>query len=293
MTPKTDARILHSPDGTSIYAEVTGAPHNPHIVLMAGLALSGCIYDDFCAGAQLLDTKTLPQVCYDVRGHGRSGKPTSPDAYQSKMFADNLKTVMDAFGLEKPVLEAWSMGAAVATDVAAHLPPATLSGAVYLAGVPSTGEIPSEMMPRTLGAALSGLLSTDDVSAFQVSSAIFAETLFAQPDTVPYAVKCLHMGHSLSPETIKLSLHRPMDVQPLCNAGRQGLPLLVIQGAADAQGAYSPQNVEDIMRPHFKNFECTWLEGRGHALHYECPEDIVRLLIKFTQRVGGKVSAMV
>ncbi|KAJ6543286.1 Alpha/Beta hydrolase protein [Mycena vulgaris] len=204
------------------------------------------------------------------------------------MFADDFKTVMDAFGLEKPVLAAWSMGAAVATDVAAHLPPVTLSGVIYLAGVPSTGEILSGMMPPTLGADLSGLLSTDDVSAFQVSSAIFAEKLFAQPDTVPYAVKCLYMGHSLPPEIIKLSLNHPMDVQPLWIAGRQGLPLLLIQGTADPQRSGSPKNVEDVMKPHFKNFECVWLEGRGHALHYECPKDIVRLLIKFTQRVGGK-----
>ncbi|KAJ6543288.1 hypothetical protein DFH09DRAFT_1173801 [Mycena vulgaris] len=51
MIPKTDARILRSPDGTTIYAEATGAPRNSHVVLLAGLALSGCIYDDFCADA--------------------------------------------------------------------------------------------------------------------------------------------------------------------------------------------------------------------------------------------------
>ena len=44
------------------------------------------------------------------------------------------------------------------------------------------------------------------------------------------------------------------------------------------------------MKPNFENFECVWSEGRGHALHYECPEDIVRLLVKFTQKFGGKAS---
>ncbi|KAJ6549249.1 Alpha/Beta hydrolase protein [Mycena vulgaris] len=166
----------------------------------------------FC-GKESIDQEV---VTADLRGHGRSGRPTSPDADQSKIFVDDFKTVMDAFGLGKPILAAWSMGAAVATDVAAHLPPATLSGVIYLAGVPSTGE----MMSPTVGAALSGLLSTDDVFAFQASSAIFAEKLFAQPDTVPYATKCLYMGHRLPPEIIKSSLDRPMDLQPLWTAGR-------------------------------------------------------------------------
>ncbi|KAJ6479358.1 Alpha/Beta hydrolase protein [Mycena vulgaris] len=89
----------------------------------------------FC-GKESIDQEV---VTADLRGHGRSGRPTSPDAYQSKIFVDDFITVMDAFGLGKPVLAAWSMGAAVATDVAAHLPPATLSGVIYLAGVPSTG----------------------------------------------------------------------------------------------------------------------------------------------------------
>ncbi|KAJ6549281.1 alpha/beta-hydrolase [Mycena vulgaris] len=286
-------KVLHSSDGTTIYAEATGTHDNPHVVLLAGLSLSGCIYDDLCADPQLL--KTLYIVCYDVRGHGRSGKPTTPEAYQSKMFADDFKTVMDAFELHKPVLAAWSMGAAVATDVTSYLPPATLSGVIYLAGVPCTGELLGEMVAPELADALPGLLSADSVSGFQASTAIFTQHLFADPSTVPYAVKCLYMGHSLTPEIMAMSLNRPMDVQPLWKAGKDGLPLLVVQGTADAHRVEhgSAKTAAAIMQPHFENFESVWLEGRGHALHYECPEDVVRLLIKFTQRVGEKASNLV
>ncbi|KAJ7291606.1 alpha/beta-hydrolase [Mycena rebaudengoi] len=283
---KPDMKILRSSDGTTIYAEATGFPHNPHLVLLAGLSLSGCIYDDLCADAQLLETLYI--VRYDLRGHGRSGKPTTPEAYQSQMFANDFKTVMDAFNLQRPVLAAWSMGAAVATDIATHLPPATLSGVVYLAGVPCTGEILGEMVAPGLAVALPGLLCKDDVSAFQMSSAIFTDRLFAQPETVPYKVKCLYLGHSLRPEIMELSLNRPMDVQHFWKAGKDGLPLLVVQGTTDEHRAGSPKSAEDVLKPHFKNFESVWLENRGHALHYECPEDIVQLLIRFTQKVGGK-----
>ncbi|KAJ7899016.1 alpha/beta-hydrolase [Mycena leptocephala] len=283
---QTDTKILHSEDGTIIYAEATGAPHNPHVVLLAGLSLSGCIYDDLCADPQLLETLYI--VRYDVRGHGRSGKPTTPEAYESKRFADDFKAVMDGFKLHKPVFVAWSMGAAVATDISAHLPPATLSGVLYLAGVPCTGELLGELVAPGLAVALPGLLAKDDVAAFQTSATIFMEKLFAKPDTIPYRVKCLYLGHSLTPEIMSLSLNRPMDVEALFKAGRDGLPLLILHGSVDGHRMGGPKTVEDVLKPNFKNFECVWLEGRGHALHEECPQDVVHHLIKFTQKVSGK-----
>ncbi|KAJ7930551.1 alpha/beta-hydrolase [Mycena leptocephala] len=243
---QTDTKILHSEDGTIIYAEATGAPHNPHVVLLAGLSLSGCIYDDLCADPQLLETLYI--VRYDVRGHGRSGKPTTPEA--------RFQAVMDGFKLHKP----FSWHAAVATDISAHLPPATLSGVLYLAGVPCTGELLGELVAPGLAVALPGLLAKDDVAAFQ----------------------------TLTPEIMSLSLNRPMDVEALFKAGRDGLPLLILHGSVDGHRMGGPKTVEDVLKPNFKNFECVWLEGRGHALHEECPQDVVHHLIKFTQKVSGK-----
>ncbi|KAJ7174097.1 alpha/beta-hydrolase [Mycena crocata] len=286
MASHPDVKILHSSDGTTIYAEATGVPQNPHVVLLAGLTMSGCVYDDLCTHPKLLESLYI--VRYDIRGHGRSGKPTTEKSYLSKLFADDFKTVVEAFVLKNPVLAGWSMGAAVATDVVSHLPPGTLSGVVYLGGLPCTGEILGEMAAPLLSAALPGLLSKDDVSAFQSSAALFTEKLFAQPDTVPYRVKSLYMGHSLTPEIMALSLTRPMDVEKLWTAGRDGLPLLMIEGTVDGHRAGAAKTAEDVLKSHFTNFECVWLEGRGHALHYECSEDVIRLLIKFTQTFGGK-----
>lgn len=47
------------------------------------------------------------KVRYDIRGHGRSGKPNTAEAYESKLFADDFKAVMEAFELKKPVLAGW------------------------------------------------------------------------------------------------------------------------------------------------------------------------------------------
>ncbi|KAJ7199560.1 Alpha/Beta hydrolase protein [Mycena haematopus] len=293
--PSSDVKRLHSTDGTSIFAEATGDPGNLPLVLLSGLSLSGCIFDDMCADQRLLDSLYIgrARVRYDIRGHGRSGKPNTQEAYESKLFADDFKTVMDAFGLKKPVLAGCDAdiahsAAAVATDVVTHLPPDTLSGVIYLSGVPATS-IVGEMAPPPLAVALPALMSNESVSAYQVAAEVFTETLFSHPDAVSYAVRCMHMGHSLTPEIMRFSVSRPMNIDKLWEAGRAGLPLLSVQGTKDGHREGGAKSIDEIMRPHFKHYESIWLEGRGHALHSECPNEIIENLITFTKKVKGRV----
>lgn len=44
-----------------------------------------------------------------MRGHGRSDKPTSPDAHTSVRYAQDFSAVSRAFSLEKPVFVGWSV----------------------------------------------------------------------------------------------------------------------------------------------------------------------------------------
>lgn len=44
-----------------------------------------------------------------MRGHGRSDKPTSPDAHTSVRYAQDFSAVSHAFSLEKPVFVGWSV----------------------------------------------------------------------------------------------------------------------------------------------------------------------------------------
>ncbi|KAJ7099930.1 alpha/beta-hydrolase [Mycena belliarum] len=282
--PQSTVKHLRSTDGTTLFAEATGDPRNLHLVLVSGLSLSGCVFDDLCADKRLLESLYI--VRYDIRGHGRSGKPTTTDAYESKRFAEDFRTVMDAFELKKPVLTG-CMGGAIATDVVSHLPLGTLSGIIYLSGVPATTVV-GEIAAPPLAAALPALKSNESVSAYQDAATVFNDRLWADPETIPYAVRCLHHGHSLSPAIMSLSLARPMEVENLWRAGQDGLPLLVVQGTSDGHRVGGAKSIDEIVRPHFKNYEILWLEGRGHALHYECPNEVVEQLIKFTQKFGGK-----
>jgi pimeloyl-ACP methyl ester carboxylesterase len=47
------------------------------------------------------------KVRYDVRGHGRSGKPSDVAAWESKRLAEDFDAVVEAFKLDKPFVLGW------------------------------------------------------------------------------------------------------------------------------------------------------------------------------------------
>jgi pimeloyl-ACP methyl ester carboxylesterase len=57
-------------------------------------------------------------VAMDIRGHGLSDKPR--DGYDdSRLWADDVKAVLESLGLDRPVLSGWSYGPLVILDYGA------------------------------------------------------------------------------------------------------------------------------------------------------------------------------
>lgn len=57
-------------------------------------------------------------VALDARGHGRSGKPHEPSAYDSPAMARDVSTLLDHLGVDQVDLVGYSMGGFVALEVA-------------------------------------------------------------------------------------------------------------------------------------------------------------------------------
>jgi pimeloyl-ACP methyl ester carboxylesterase len=65
-------------------------------------------------GSKLIGKSGYRLVGYDARGHGESGAPSDPSAYEYEDLCGDLTAVVDGLGMEQVVLVGNSMGAATA-----------------------------------------------------------------------------------------------------------------------------------------------------------------------------------
>ncbi|CCL99489.1 uncharacterized protein FIBRA_01507 [Fibroporia radiculosa] len=304
MSSAPIVKTISSSDGTVIYAEAVGDPSNPALVLVHGLNLSAATFDNLFRDRRLLDKLYL--VRYDLRGHGRSGKPENAEGYQSRLFADDFAAVASAFRLKNPVQCGWSYGSefaftilnpllgnlpftgTVASDIMQHLGANTVAGIVYLAALPYVGPIMERVgTPIVLGL-LPGLMSTTDVALYARTKVAFMDSLFVHPEKVDFAVKTSWIGQAIlqTPDVSNFILSRSQDPEKLFEAGRKGLPLLVLNGTADKQ--VIGDVVVKEMNPYFKDMDVVMVENGAHALFYEHQDEVVTALIKFVERVTAK-----
>jgi pimeloyl-ACP methyl ester carboxylesterase len=120
-----------SPDGTRLHAEVFGDDGSPTIVLIHG----------WTEGIRLwayvipqLTARGLRVVAYDLRGHGRSGRPPGGD-FSLARFGDDVEAVLAAAGgpAELTVVAGHSLGAmSIAAWAERHDVRARVSGAALL-----------------------------------------------------------------------------------------------------------------------------------------------------------------
>ena len=100
--------VVQSSDGTTIAYRTHG--DGEPVVLVHGTGLSqvawrGLGYVDALAGYQV--------VTLDLRGHGRSGRPSSPSDYTSDRFASDVLSVLDALAIPRAHYLGYSLGARI------------------------------------------------------------------------------------------------------------------------------------------------------------------------------------
>ena len=118
---------VKTPDGLTISAQEWGNPQGPEILFIHGYAQS---YLSWMRQTDSDLAKEFRIITYDLRGHGNSDKPLDKAPYHdNKAWGDEVKAVMDAAGLKRPVLVGWSYAGRVISDYV------TTHGADRLAGI--------------------------------------------------------------------------------------------------------------------------------------------------------------
>jgi len=102
---------VRAPDGTRLAVYEWGNAAGAEVLLVHGFAQAHlCFAPQFESAL----AERFRLVAYDQRGHGASGQPLDPAAYQgNRVWADDLAAVIAAKQLKRPVLVGWSMGGRV------------------------------------------------------------------------------------------------------------------------------------------------------------------------------------
>ena len=107
-------QVVEGAGGVPLNVVTAGDKSKPPILLVHGIGQSYVSWENQLR-APLTDEFYV--VAFDLRGHGNSGKPWSKESYTDyRNYAGDVKAVIDATGIERPVLVGWSYGTLVVSD---------------------------------------------------------------------------------------------------------------------------------------------------------------------------------
>ena len=144
-------------DGTRLAVREYGNPQGPAILFVHGIAQSQLSFNKQVHGDL---ARKFRLITYDLRGHGDSDKPVQPEAYtDGRRMSDDLRTVMSATGLSKPVVVGWSLGGIIVAQYLSDYGDDAVSGVNFVGARIAQPQGQPARMP---GAAhIRGMLSPD------------------------------------------------------------------------------------------------------------------------------------
>jgi pimeloyl-ACP methyl ester carboxylesterase len=212
-------------------------------------------------------------VAFDLRGHGNSGKPWDEAAYtDSSVWAKDLRQVMTATGLYRPVIVAWSFGTLIVADYVRQYGTDAISG-ILMTGA-TGGMVPYPKVapdPKVMA-------KMQQLHDLSVSPGL-EDTLEAARDMMPMLTY-----RSMSPEwtatgiTVnamvpgyaRTGLLKHLYVSNADIVGRIQVPVLLLAGSEDKGDPMSMlQALSDALPLHAT---IKIYEGTGHSPFAEDPE---------------------
>ncbi|TBU63049.1 alpha/beta-hydrolase [Dichomitus squalens] len=258
--PLSGELSLTSPDGNKIWAESAGEPSKPALVFIHGMGCTALGFDNQFADPDLLHNFHL--IRYELRGHGRSGAPVESEGYESIRYAEDFKTVCEAFGVEKPFLVGWlyftylrSLGGAIAVDVINAYGPTYLSGIIYCGG----GAIHLEYGMSTTSAFLVGAFGTLMTDAYVAPNLLPTE--IADDGRIPRSTTARE-DSELEPQA---------DASAEWERRVRNVPVFVVQGREDQHRNWEAMRA--LLERLYADLEIYMLDGVGHSPHLESPAE--------------------
>ncbi|HVY16962.1 MAG TPA: alpha/beta hydrolase [Rhodopila sp.] len=270
--------FVTAPDGVRLAVYEWGTPTGPELLLIHGNAQCHLCW------APQIDSGLAEEfriVAVDLRGHGASDKPSTPESYQGpSVWAKDLAAVMAAKSLRRPLLVGWSMGGRIIRQYLMNF------GDAAIAGINFVGSLVIEE-PESRAPSGAGLHPRAGQPLYeQIAGAIaFLDRCYAiKPNEtdfrvaigynllVPFAVQDAVGGWKTDPADTIPALQQ-VTVPVLISHGRRDA--VILPRAAERAATYMP------------HAELSWYETCGHSPFQEDAARFNTELAAFARRVFG------
>ncbi len=288
-----DERGVLDRDGVNVAYEVHGSG-DPAIVFLPAFPVA----DERLWKAQVPHfARRLRVLVLEPRGHGRSDRPTDPDAYRREHRVGDIEELLDATGTDRGVLVAMSQGAPIALQFAADHPERTVAVVALGAALPHELGVEAADNLRTFGVDVDGGRPFNFVWEKDYES--FVEFFSRMVANQPHSSKMIEDLTEYAHETTAaiLTAHQTGDLRSQLEsdetledlAERIRCPVMLIHGTDDAiaRVEYSKRAAEIL------GARLEILEGVGHGMQGRYPVRFNNLVDDFLaevvsgDRIGG------
>lgn len=246
--------------GIRLHLVETGNSRGRPIVFIHGFSQCSLVWTRQM-NSGLADTFRL--IAVDLRGHGLSDKPR--ESYSdSRLWADDVRAVIQALNLDQPILCGWSYGPLVILDYIRHYGEDDIRAVNFIGGVTKLG---SDEAASVLTAEFLSLLpkffSTDaQVNMRALDSLV--HMCFVHELTVEERYLMLGYNASVPPYVRQALFSRSFDNDDLLPKIRK--PVLITHGADDA--VVKPTVIEEQMA-RIGHAQVRMMANAGHACFWD------------------------
>jgi len=260
--------------GVQLHAVETGNSKGRPVVFIHGFSQCGMCWSRQL-NSDLADTFRL--VAVDLRGHGLSSKPR--DAYgDSKLWADDVHSVIRALDLDHPVLCGWSYGPLVILDYIRHYGEDDIRGANFIGGVTKLGsDEAASVLTAEFLSLIPGFFSTDAQES-TLALAALVRMCFARDLSDEEFYLMLGFVVSVPPHVRQGLFSRSFDNDDLLPKIRK--PVLITHGSADAVVSLA---VNDRQMNRIANTQTHVMANAGHGCFWDEPAAFNQRLRKFVE----------